>query len=240
MKNDTSRFFSSLSQRKEYSGKVSGMLDLADDDDDPAHGRDRLTDKLIKNVGTAATDVTSMEETDPKMPRALEKFHDSIWKITGLIVSMNSDQKLRVPRRLWFTIASAPVKLFRADAMADIVECWHWLLSACPDQELVFLQEMIAAWHFTRASRLGLFSPDPEDLGNPLAPSEDMVLKPRPPVTEPHDIWIKFLYERIDVAKYCSQDQIEMFSDLLQRTLEIQVGSRVASMSRHASAAGTR
>ena len=240
MKNDTSRFFSSLSQRKEYSGKVSGMLDLADDDDDPAHGRDRLTDKLIKNVGTAATDVTSMEETDPKMPRALEKFHDSIWKITGLIVSMISDQKLRVPRRLWFTIASAPVKLFRADAMADIVECWHWLLSACPDQELVFLQEMIAAWHFTRASRLGLFSPDPEDLGNPLAPSEDMVLQPRPPVTEPHDIWIKFLYERIDVAKYCSQDQIEMFSDLLQRTLEIQVGSRVAAMSRHASAAGTR
>ena len=25
------------------------------------------------------------------------------------------------------------------------------------------------------------------------------------------------------VAKYCSQDQIEMFSDLLQRTLDIQV-----------------
>ena len=37
-------------------------------------------------------------------------------------------------------IASAPVKLFRAEAMADIVECWHWLLSACPEHELVFLQ----------------------------------------------------------------------------------------------------
>ena len=152
VKNDTSRFFSSLSQRKEYSGKVSGMLDLADDDDDPIHGRERLTNKLIKNVTMAAEDVKSLGEGSDRLVQALEKFHDSIWKVTGIIVSLYSDQK-PVPRTLWFTIASAPVKLFRAEAMADIVECWHWLLSACPEQEMVFLQEMVAAWHFTRASR---------------------------------------------------------------------------------------
>ena len=152
VKNDTSRFFSSLSQRKEYSGKVSGMLDLADDDDDPIHGRERLTDKLIKNVTMAAEDVKSLAEGSDRLVQALEKFHDSIWKVTGIIVSLYSDKK-PVPRRLWFTIASAPVKLFRAEAMADIVECWHWLLSACPEQEMVFLQEMVAAWHFTRASK---------------------------------------------------------------------------------------
>ena len=85
-----------------------------------------------------------------------------------------------------------------------------------------------------------------------------MRLKPHPPCTEPHDIWIKvpyishtvpyfldynyisgnglatgilfisntffqFLHERIEVAKYCSQDQIEMYTELLQRTLDIQV-----------------
>ena len=43
---------------------------------------------------------------------------------------------------------------------SDVVECWHWLLSACPRQELVFLQEMISAWHHTRAAKLGLFSDD--------------------------------------------------------------------------------
>ena len=68
--------------------------------------------------------------------------------------------KVAVPRKLWFTIASAPVVLFRAEVsrerskifspqfslkyflqvMLDVVECWHWLLSACPSQELVFLQ----------------------------------------------------------------------------------------------------
>jgi len=244
VKNDTSRFFSSLSQRKEYSGKVSGMLDLAnDDDDDPKSGKrgwEKLMDKLIHNVDTAALGVKALAESDMKLLKALEKFHDTIWKITGLIVALESDKSMVVPRRLWFTIASAPVKLFRADVMTDIVECWHWLLSACPQQELVFLQEMVTAWHYTRSAKLGLFALDSKEQGDPLAPTEDMTLKPCPPETEPHDIWIKFLHERIEVAKYCSQDQIEMYCDLLQRTLEIQVGQPVAAMSRHVSAAGTR
>ena len=56
--------------------------------------------------------------------------------------------------------------------MTDVVECWNWLLSACPQQELVFLQEMISAWHHTRAARLGLFQPYTEEAGDPLAPTE--------------------------------------------------------------------
>ena len=82
---------------------------------------------------------------------------------------------------------------------------------------------MVAAWHAARAARLGLFSLDPEEQDEVLAPTEDMVLRPAPPLTEPHDIWIKFLQERIEVAKYCSQDQISVYCDLLQRTLDIQV-----------------
>merc|ERR1719266_2733627 len=88
VKNDTSRFFASLSQRKEYSGKVSGMLDLANDDDDDNDdsgngnaARDKLIDKLIKNVDTAAADVKALTENDTKLNKALEKFHDAIWKI---------------------------------------------------------------------------------------------------------------------------------------------------------------
>lgn len=123
--------------------------------------------------------------------------------------------------------------------MADIVECWLWVLSACPRQELVFLQEIISAWHHTRSAGLGLFAPDVA-AGDPLAPSAGMQLMPRPPITEPHDIWIKFLHERIEVAKYCSQDQVEMYTDLLQQTFDIQVGSTLGAMSRHVSAAGTR
>ena len=42
-------------------------------------------------------------------------------------------------------------------------------------------------------------------------------------ILDPHDLWIKFLQERIEVATYCSQDQIEMYTDLLQRTFDLQV-----------------
>ena len=163
VKNDTSRFFASLSQRKEYSGKVSGMLDLADDDDEDhtgLKGWEKLMEKLIKNVDVAAANVKSLSESDPKFAKSLDKFHDAIWKITGLIVNLEANKNVTVPRKLWFTIAFGPVKLFRADVMLDIVECWHWLLSACPSQELVFLQEMISAWHHTRSAKMGLFSDD--------------------------------------------------------------------------------
>ena len=117
--NDTSRFFASLSQRKEYSGKVSGMLDLAndDDDDDGLNGLEKLQEKLIKNVDSSAKNVQCLQETDPKFLKAMDKFHDAIWKITALIVNLEANKSVTVPRKLWFTIAFGPVKLFRADVM---------------------------------------------------------------------------------------------------------------------------
>ena len=103
------------------------------------------------------------------------------------------------------------------------VECWNWLLSARPDLELVFLQEMISAWHSTQHLKLGLFS-DSEPQWCPLAPDEKSKyeMKPfKPENIEAHDLWIKFIQERIEIAKYCSQEQIFMFSHMLQRTLDI-------------------
>ena len=115
VKNDTSRFFASLSQRKEYSGKVSGMLDLAndDDDDDLEEGQkswEKLMEKLITYVDTTAAKVKTLDESDPNFSRALDKFHDAIWKITGLIINLEADKNVSVPRRLWFTIAYSPGK----------------------------------------------------------------------------------------------------------------------------------
>ena len=47
---------------------------------------------------------------------------------------------------------------------------------------ILIVQEIISAWHHTRAAKLGLFQAD-EDLGDPLAPTEGMQLAPRPPCT---------------------------------------------------------
>ena len=88
---------------------------------------------------------------------------------------------------------------------------------------MVFLQEMISAWHSTQHLKLGLFS-DAEAEACPLAPDEisKKWMKPfKPENIEAHDLWIRFIQERIEIAKYCSQEQIFMFSHMLQRTLDI-------------------
>ena len=127
------------------------------------------------------------------------------------------------------------------------------MLSARPDLELVFLQEMISAWHSTQHLKLGLFS-DAEAEACPLAPDEisKKWMKPfKPENIEAHDLWIRFIQERIEIAKYCSQEQIFMFSHMLQRTLDIAVGRKrlgrhghrdkmLPTMNRHITTVGTR
>ncbi len=88
---------------------------------------------------------------------------------------------------------------------------------------------MTAAWQFAFERRMGLFSTEKDEeasvsssstdttgscSSNPLAVSEDSVLRPVAPTVEPHDLWIRFLIERIEIAKHCSQDQVELFAQV--------------------------
>lgn len=61
-----------------------------------------------------------------------------------------------------------------------------------------------------------------------------------PVITPPFPPSSRFIQERIEVAKYCSQEQVIMFTHMLQRTLDITVGRERAVMTRHVAAAGTR
>jgi hypothetical protein len=70
-------------------------------------------EKLIRNVDLAAAECHATPETDKNFARLLEKYHDAVWKIAGLIVALETDKAVSVPRKLWFTMAFAPVKLFR-------------------------------------------------------------------------------------------------------------------------------
>ena len=54
--------------------------------------------------------------------------------------------------------------------------------SANEKEMFELFQEIISAWHHTRAAKLGLFEVD-EESGDPLAPTEGMKLAPRPPNT---------------------------------------------------------
>ena len=87
------------------------------------------------------------------------------------------------------------------------------------------LHEIISAWHASQTEQLGLFNEyDPEH--SPLAPDEGLKkhLKAYRPEVEPHDLWIRFINERIEIAKYCSQEQIDMFTHMLQRTFDMAIG----------------
>ena len=68
---------------------------------------------MWRNVDVAAGDVHAAQETDHNFAKLLDKFHDAIWKTAGLIVALEVDMKVKVPRKLFFTLAYAPVKLFR-------------------------------------------------------------------------------------------------------------------------------
>ena len=45
---------------------------------------------MRRNVDSAAQAVHAALETEDKFPKLLEKFHDAIWKIAGLIVALQA------------------------------------------------------------------------------------------------------------------------------------------------------
>jgi phosphatidylinositol 4-kinase A len=96
-------------------------------------------------------------------------------------------------------------------------------------------------WLFqcTNDKKLGLFSPDEEGVG-PLAAYEGCHLEPDPPLLQPHNVWVQFLAELIETAKYCSQDQVEMLAMVLHQSLPLTVGAQSGHLTRHIAAIGVR
>ena len=145
---------------------------------------------------------------------------ESVFRITALLIHTKG-----IDRSLLHALCWTAVEFFAEDAMRATVACWHWLLAARPDLELVFLQEMSAAWLRTVSLKIGMFSADLEQ-PDPTRPQEGVTLEPRTPFVAPHAIWVKFLSERIETAKYSSSDQVEILADLFQRSLASTVVSK--------------
>lgn len=216
-KSDSSKMLTSMSKRAKYIGEVTGMLNAFGTD-----GKDKVVNVIIKSVWTACN------ERNDKMHR------DALWQATALIISTSE-----LNRGLLHCIAHSQVDLFTIEAMRTAVECWQWLITAKPELEIRFLQEMVSAWNCTVQKRLGLFCIT-ESLTNPLAAYEGCKLEPDPPFVKPHGIWVQFICDLIDTIKYSSYEKVEMLASLIHRSLSMCVGNEPPCQTRHVSAIGVR
>lgn len=205
---DCSEFLASVSLRSRYRGLITGMVGLLTSTDDC---KEREAYTKLGNLFSKQLKESSEEKN-------LDKHRDLVYKTTALLISSpgcNGDL-LRV-------LCRAPLDYFTAASTQTVVACWDWFLAARRDLNIEFALEMVSAWNATIDRKMGLFAEEPTP-SDPLAASDGQLSKIDHPPIGAHHVWLRFAIERIETAKYSNINLVELYSDMLHRSLSMTVG----------------
>nr|CRZ25602.1 Bm7141 [Brugia malayi] len=211
--NDTSPslYLSALHLRSLYFGKVKGMIEASKSEEE-TKPHERLADLFEQQLERACADGADGCDED---------ISEGILRLAALFILTKEVSNQKLDSRLLHTLVFAPLKNFTASTMRLCVIVWNWILVAREDIQLQFLREMAACWTITAQDHLGIFQRDPEVV-SPL--SLQYCSPPKRPHVLPHSIWIYFLVERVDIAKYSSREQLDILELMFVQTLPLNVG----------------
>ena len=159
-----------------------------------------------------------------------------------LTLTRRAPTNIQFERELLHEVSVAACHLFTRATLQTCIDCWSWMTSSRPEIEPLVVEEMLNAWQMSADLRLGMFAEYVAE-PNPLAKEERDVLKPAPPVNaDTHRVWIRYVQERLDIAKYKSDFETELFFNMLHKTLAFSVTERLedSALNRHVSCVGLR
>ena len=223
---DFSSFIGQMNEKYNYAGVVQGLCKNS-------------TEIQVKNDLCQEMRQMCNKKQEKQLKDAMLKSTAflTLIKIKGVLPVANTSFE----REVLHEISVCCCGLFTRKTIEVAIECWSWLISSRPDIEPLVAEEMLNAWQMSTDLRLGMFA-ETVDEPNPLAKEEKDELKPRPPPNiDAHRIWLKYLQERLDIAKYKSDFEIELFVNLMHKTLLFST-SRLgdSSLNRHVSCVGLR